>query len=86
MSRYAEAHMKPAGPGDSRPTAFQIIIDEGLEGALADKVFLISGCSVSSFAILFFISWLVPVLEFTEMAMFGSKGLPNVSQPSLKYP
>jgi hypothetical protein len=38
MSRYAEAHENPAGPGDARPTALQIIQDEGLEGNMKDKV------------------------------------------------
>ncbi|KAI0188396.1 putative oxidoreductase,short chain dehydrogenase [Astrocystis sublimbata] len=45
MSRYAESHVKTAGPGDARPTALQIIKDEGLEGALRDRVFLITGVS-----------------------------------------
>ncbi|KAI0436187.1 short chain dehydrogenase [Xylaria telfairii] len=45
MSRYAQAHVEPAGPGDSRPTALQIIKDEGLEGALTDKVFIVTGAS-----------------------------------------
>ncbi|KAI1291165.1 putative oxidoreductase,short chain dehydrogenase [Xylaria venustula] len=45
MSRYAESHLKTAGPGDARPTALQIIKDEGLEGALSDRVFLVTGCS-----------------------------------------
>lgn len=44
-SRYAEAHKSPQGPGDARPTALDIIKDEELEGKLADKVFLITGCS-----------------------------------------
>lgn len=44
-SRYAEAHKSPQGPGDSRPTALDIVKDEDLEGKLADKVFLITGCS-----------------------------------------
>jgi NAD(P)-dependent dehydrogenase (short-subunit alcohol dehydrogenase family) len=47
MSRYAEVH-KPAnlrGPGDARPTALQIIDDEGLRGKLSDKVFLVTGVS-----------------------------------------
>ena len=44
-SRYAEAHKSPQGPGDARPTALDIVKDEGLEGKLADKVFLITGCS-----------------------------------------
>ncbi|KAK8129414.1 NAD(P)-binding protein [Apiospora kogelbergensis] len=45
MSRYREAHKAPTGPGDARPTAMQIIQDEGLEGNMKDKVFLITGCS-----------------------------------------
>ncbi|KAH8817150.1 hypothetical protein F5884DRAFT_778560 [Xylogone sp. PMI_703] len=44
-SRYAAAYVNPQGPGDARPTADQIIKDEGLEGKLTDKVFLITGCS-----------------------------------------
>ncbi|MCJ1269400.1 hypothetical protein MMC22_009292 [Lobaria immixta] len=44
-SRYAEAHKSLRGPGDSRPTALDIVRDEGLEGKLQDKVFLITGCS-----------------------------------------
>jgi NAD(P)-dependent dehydrogenase (short-subunit alcohol dehydrogenase family) len=45
MSRYAAVHKSTTGPGDARPTALQIIHDNGLEGALRDKVFLITGCS-----------------------------------------
>ncbi|KAI9168057.1 Oxidoreductase calI [Paramyrothecium foliicola] len=45
MSRYAEAHAKPNGPGDARPTALQIVEDEGLVGKLSDKVFLLTGAS-----------------------------------------
>ncbi|KAL8705625.1 MAG: hypothetical protein Q9201_001262 [Fulgogasparrea decipioides] len=44
-SRYAAAHANPAGPGDARPTALDIVKDEGLEGKLSDKVVLITGCS-----------------------------------------
>lgn len=44
-SKYAAAHKNPQGPGDARPTALQIIQDEGLEGKLQDKTFLITGCS-----------------------------------------
>ena len=44
-SRYAAAHETLRGPGDSRPTAIDIIKDEGLEGKLTDKVFFITGCS-----------------------------------------
>ncbi|KAM7212313.1 WW domain-containing oxidoreductase [Rhypophila decipiens] len=46
MSRYAEAHKQMGGPGDARPTAMQIIRDNGLEGdGLKGKVILITGCS-----------------------------------------
>ncbi|EHL01877.1 putative Short-chain dehydrogenase TIC 32, chloroplastic [Glarea lozoyensis 74030] len=45
MSRYAEAHKNPAGPGDARPTALQIIKDEGVEGKLVGKVIVITGTS-----------------------------------------
>ncbi|EXJ67885.1 uncharacterized protein A1O5_09232 [Cladophialophora psammophila CBS 110553] len=46
-TRYAEAHLPSnlAGPGDSRPTALQIIADNRLENALTDKVVLVTGCS-----------------------------------------
>ncbi len=46
-SKYAEVH-KPenlAGPGDARPTALQIIEDEGLVNKMTDKVFLVTGAS-----------------------------------------
>lgn len=45
MSRYAEAHFNPAGPGDARPTALQIIKDEAADGKLAGKVIVITGTS-----------------------------------------
>ena len=44
-SRYAAVHQNPKGPGDARPTALDIIKDEGLQGKLGDKVVLITGCS-----------------------------------------
>ncbi|MCJ1231466.1 hypothetical protein MMC12_008143 [Toensbergia leucococca] len=44
-TRYAAAHASPNGAGDSRPTALQIINDEGLEGKLKGKIILITGCS-----------------------------------------
>lgn len=40
---YLEPHQSPAGPGDARPTATQVIKDLGLEGKLADKTVLITG-------------------------------------------
>ncbi|KAF5697621.1 alcohol dehydrogenase [Fusarium mundagurra] len=45
MSRYAAAHEDPQGPGDARPTALQIIKDEGAEGKLKGKVIVITGTS-----------------------------------------
>ncbi len=45
LSKYASAHADPKGPGDARPTALQIIKDEGMQGALKGKVMLITGCS-----------------------------------------
>jgi NAD(P)-dependent dehydrogenase (short-subunit alcohol dehydrogenase family) len=47
MSRYVEAHkvVNLRGAGDARPTALQVIEDEGLTGKLHDKVFLVTGVS-----------------------------------------
>jgi len=45
MSRYAAAHANPQGPGDARPTALQIVEDEGLVGKLAGTVVLITGAN-----------------------------------------
>ena len=45
MSRYAAAHIKPEGPGDARPTARQIIKDEGVQGKLQGQVIVITGTS-----------------------------------------
>ncbi|KAI4681718.1 uncharacterized protein J4E84_007313 [Alternaria hordeiaustralica] len=47
MPQYAELHKiaNLRGAGDARPTALQIIRDEGLTGKLTDKVFLITGVS-----------------------------------------
>lgn len=45
MSRYASAHADPHGPGDSRPTAAQIIHDEQMESKLTGKVAVITGTS-----------------------------------------
>ncbi|KAF5702215.1 alcohol dehydrogenase, partial [Fusarium globosum] len=45
MSRYSAAHEDPQGPGDARPTALQIIEDEGVEGKLKGKVIVITGTS-----------------------------------------
>lgn len=40
---YAAAHASPAGPGDARPTALQILKDNALIGNLKDKVILGTG-------------------------------------------
>ena len=45
MSRYVVAHANPKGPGDARPTALQIVQDEGLGGKLTDKVAFVTGGS-----------------------------------------
>ena len=45
QSRYAKTFVDPQGPNDARPTALDIVKDEGLEGKLTDKVMLITGCS-----------------------------------------
>ncbi|WYZ44150.1 hypothetical protein EsH8_VII_000586 [Colletotrichum jinshuiense] len=47
LGRYAEIHqyVNLNGPGDSRPTALQIVQDEGLVGQLEDKVALVTGVS-----------------------------------------
>ncbi|KAF4987112.1 hypothetical protein FDECE_15595 [Fusarium decemcellulare] len=42
---YAKDHLNPNGPNDARPTALKIIRDEGLDGKLSGKVFLVTGCT-----------------------------------------
>lgn len=42
---YTALHQSPNGSGDARPTAQQIIKDEGLTSSLQGKVFFITGCS-----------------------------------------
>ena len=45
--KYHEAHKAEnlRGPGDARPRALQIVKDEGLEGKMTDKVFVVTGAS-----------------------------------------
>jgi NAD(P)-dependent dehydrogenase (short-subunit alcohol dehydrogenase family) len=45
VGRYHEVHVHPKGPGDARPTALQIVKDEGLEGKMTDKVIFVTGAS-----------------------------------------
>ncbi|KAM9874515.1 short-chain dehydrogenase [Verticillium dahliae] len=45
MSRYAEAHKTPQGPGDARPTAVQIVKDQEAEGKLVGQNIVITGAS-----------------------------------------
>ncbi|KAL6890955.1 hypothetical protein GGI43DRAFT_430500 [Trichoderma evansii] len=45
MSRYAEAHVSPKGPGDARPTALQIVQDEGMTDKLKGKAIVVTGVS-----------------------------------------
>ncbi|CAK3769813.1 Hypothetical predicted protein [Lecanosticta acicola] len=42
---YAAAHKDTKGPGDSRPTALQIIKDNEAAGKLKGKTILVTGCS-----------------------------------------
>lgn len=42
---YADRHKTLSGPGDSRPTAIEVVKDAGLVGKLQDRVILITGCS-----------------------------------------
>ncbi|KAF2676635.1 short-chain dehydrogenase [Lentithecium fluviatile CBS 122367] len=44
-TRYTEVHKNPQGPGDARPTALQIVRDEGLQNGLTDKSIFITGAS-----------------------------------------
>lgn len=45
VGKYHDAHAHSDGPGDARPTALQIIKDEGLEGKMIDKVMFVTGAS-----------------------------------------
>ncbi|KAG9499322.1 hypothetical protein J7337_010142 [Fusarium musae] len=45
MSRYTAVHADTKGPGDARPTALQIIKDEGLEEKRQGQIFTITGVS-----------------------------------------
>lgn len=45
MSLHTAAYENANGPGDQRPTASQIIQDDGLVGKMSDKVVLITGVS-----------------------------------------
>jgi NAD(P)-dependent dehydrogenase (short-subunit alcohol dehydrogenase family) len=45
-SRYAKLYLEPAGPGDARPTAMDILRENNLDkGGMSDKVMLITGTS-----------------------------------------
>ncbi|KAF2732024.1 short-chain dehydrogenase [Polyplosphaeria fusca] len=44
-TRYVESHKDTKGPGDSRPTALQIVQDNDLIGKLQGKVALVTGTS-----------------------------------------
>lgn len=45
FDRYQKSHENPQGPGDARPTARQIILDENMEGQLVGTTILVTGCS-----------------------------------------
>lgn len=44
-SKYRAAHDDPQGPGDGRPSAMQIIKDEGLEGKLGGLIVIVTGAN-----------------------------------------
>jgi NAD(P)-dependent dehydrogenase (short-subunit alcohol dehydrogenase family) len=44
-SRYAAAHISPNGIGDARPTALQVVQEEGLIDGLGGKTFLVTGAN-----------------------------------------
>ena len=43
FERYKSALLEPKGPGDERPTANQVLHDEGLQGKLQGTVVLLTG-------------------------------------------
>ncbi|KAI3392859.1 hypothetical protein diail_5034 [Diaporthe ilicicola] len=45
IAPYDKDHNDPNGPGDARPTALKVIRDQGLDGNLQGKVFLVTGCT-----------------------------------------
>jgi NAD(P)-dependent dehydrogenase (short-subunit alcohol dehydrogenase family) len=45
FGRYHDTWVNRTGPGDSRPTALQIVKDEDLVGKLGDKVIVVTGAS-----------------------------------------
>ena len=45
MGPYTASHTSPQGAGDARPTALQIILDEGLEDKFNGKVIVVTGVS-----------------------------------------
>ena len=45
LNPYAAAHENPQGEGDARPTALQIVHDEGLVNKMSDKVIMVTGSS-----------------------------------------
>ena len=45
MGPYTAAHANPQGAGDARPTALQIVRDEGVESRLGGKVIVITGAT-----------------------------------------
>lgn len=45
ITPYAALHADPKGEGDARPTAIQIVQDQGLTGKLAGKKVIVTGCS-----------------------------------------
>jgi len=45
IDMYEPLHKSFNGPGDHRPTAMQIVQDQGLKGKWTDKTILVTGCT-----------------------------------------
>lgn len=43
LTPYADKYLQPNGPGDARPTAFQVIRDNNLVGKWTGRVVLVTG-------------------------------------------
>ena len=44
-SKYAQLYLHPNGPGDTRPTALDIVHEHGVQDQQSGKVIVITGCS-----------------------------------------
>ncbi|KAI9730788.1 MAG: hypothetical protein M1818_008068 [Claussenomyces sp. TS43310] len=52
MGQYTASHVNSTDSGDTRPTALQIVKDQGLEGKLAGRVIVITDCTATGATLL----------------------------------